>query len=366
MSYNNPPRAIPPALRIPSFLYEGEKTDNPKEGRLDDADADIIMSSIDCNGEPAACVGRDLYVVFYSGGKDSLLALRSVIKKHQEALLAGADDSNDCNTNSNARILNNVVLLTTYDATNDLTTNKISLDIIRKQAQTLKIPLVAVPLYHQSSDRYSKRIRLAMDLIHRRIFNKTSQEIEDMNQHAAEDPNPTSTTSTKIETTLVFGDLHVEHLRLWRDRELSSGLPPYHLAYPLWKVPYNELYDELEKSEVACVISNIDYTAIRIPLDGAGGSTETYYEDFGDSDEDDEQDTAAVAVATAEQQQAEVVEKNKKMMDLCFAIGDLFDRKLFDKLMAEDSQIDAFGENGEFDTIVEVWATSRRTALGLI
>lgn len=344
MSTTNTPRAVPPALRIPSFLYAGEKLDNPKEGRIEDEDEDVIMSSIDCNGEPAKCVGNDLFVVFYSGGKDSLLALRAIIKRRK--------DENNANSSTDP-ILNNVVLLTTYDAANDLTTNKISLDTIRKQAQTLKIPLVAVPLYHGSSDRYSKRIKMGLDLIHRRIFNKTSEVIESTNNNA-EDMTP------KIETTLVFGDLHIEHLRLWRDRELKSGLPPYNLDYPLWKVAYKDLYDELEKSAVPCVISSIDYTAIKT----SSNDSENYYDDFGDDDEDD--DTAVVVNRDGnnKDEQAKVQQENK--IDYGIAIGDLFDRKLFDKLMAEDSIIDAFGENGEFDTIVEVWETDRKTALGLI
>merc|ERR1711972_872864 len=120
----------------------------------------------------------------------------------------------------------------------------------------------------------------------------------------------------------------------------------------------NDLFDDLEKSNVPCIISNIDYTAIQAQSDA--DCTENF-EDFGDDDEE-ENNKDAVA-GTSEKQESETAEEKK--MDVSFAIGDLFDRALFNQLMADDSCIDAFGENGEFDTIVEVWQTPRKVALGL-
>jgi hypothetical protein len=51
----------------------------------------------------------------------------------------------------------------------------------------------------------------------------------------------------------VFGDLHLDHVRHWRDTELGKlGIA---LEYPLWKVPHASLMRDLEESNVEYVLS---------------------------------------------------------------------------------------------------------------
>jgi diphthamide synthase (EF-2-diphthine--ammonia ligase) len=51
----------------------------------------------------------------------------------------------------------------------------------------------------------------------------------------------------------VFGDLHLDHVRHWRDTELGKlGIA---LEYPLWKVPYASLIKDFEESNVEYVLS---------------------------------------------------------------------------------------------------------------
>ena len=106
--------------------------------------------------------------------------------------------------------------------------------------------------------------------------------------------------------TLVFGDLHLEHIRSWREDQLG-GLG-YQREYPLWKVPYEQLMDDLEASKVPCVVSNSTVDSV---------TKET-----------------------------------------------TFNRNFFCKLVA-DGSIDGFGENGEFHSLAKVWEVDKSVALGL-
>ena len=52
--------------------------------------------------------------------------------------------------------------------------------------------------------------------------------------------------------TLVFGDLHLEHIREWREKEFANN---YLLEYPLWQITYETLLDDLEESGVSVTLS---------------------------------------------------------------------------------------------------------------
>ena len=111
--------------------------------------------------------------------------------------------------------------------------------------------------------------------------------------------------------TLIFGDLHLEHIKEWRDTQLAQlGVP---LSYPLWKISYRELYADLMRSKVPCVLSSCI------------GSKAT-----------------------------PILESIEK--------GHPFDDSLLEKLQQTDWDI--FGENGEFHTIAQVWKVSKEQALG--
>jgi ATP-binding cassette subfamily B (MDR/TAP) protein 1 len=94
---------------------------------------------------------------------------------------------------------------------------------------------------------------------------------------------------------LVFGDLHLQHIIDWREDQLTKlGYP---LLYPLLHVPYKQMWSDLQASSVPCIV-----TASTV--------------------------TPAVKV------------------------GDRFDQDFMDRLPEE---VDRFGEQGEFHSVVQVW-----------
>ena len=100
----------------------------------------------------------------------------------------------------------------------------------------------------------------------------------------------------------VFGDLHLEHIRDWRVeafRELAAELGAS-LHFPLWGAPYEELMDDLEASGAVCEVSAVTEEALGV-----------------------------------------------------VSVGQRFDRAL---MAALPEGVDRFGENGEFHTLVKVWA----------
>ena len=210
-------------------------------------------------------------VLFFSGGKDSFLTLRKLVRQC-------TDTTNDARTTQPFGL----VLLTTFDATTrKIAHQDILIDEVIRQAEHLRLCLVGVPLRRGSGEPYTERIQLGLEVIRK--------ELEDSSISA-----------------LVFGDLHLEHIREWRDKILPDL--GYTLEYPLWKVPYAELMADLEASQVPCYISGTS--------------------------------TSGVDVGTP------------------------FDRELFEKT-APSLGVDRFGESGEFHSIAQVWQVSREVALGI-
>lgn len=187
-------------------------------------------------------------VLFWSGGKDSFCALRSL------------------QTTS----VRSPILLTTYNADSGIVAHQgVSIDDVKRQAKSMDIPLIGVPI------AYGEYLQCVKNALNR---------LED---HGIEVKR------------LVFGDLHLRHIREWRDG--NFGMLGAELYYPLWQVAYDELLDELEKADVVVRISAVDASFNGI------------------------HDVKA---------------------------GDIFDRA-FVKRLSHD--VDAFGENGEFHTLVHVW-----------
>ncbi len=192
-----------------------------------------------CRPPPA----ERLNLLFWSGGKDSFLAYRAL-------------QSEDAG---------NTVLLTTFDAATGVIAHQgIHIDVVVAQAKYLDVALIGVPLHAGRS--YMEHLLPAFKLV----------------------PNCSS---------LSFGDLHLEHIRRWREREFGSHgeTGKLHLLFPLWNVPYDSLLDELERSGVCCLVSSVA-----------------------------EPDSGV-------------------------SVGEVFDRTLVARL---PEGIDAFGENGEFHTRV--------------
>lgn len=185
-------------------------------------------------------------VLFWSGGKDSFLALRRLRARP-------------------------VVLLTTFDAGSGVVAHQeVEIAQVQRQARVMRLPLLGVPVWH---GEYLQCVHAGIDKLR----------------------------DNGVEVgRLVFGDLHLQHIRAWREAHLHKlGAT---LAYPLWKVPYEELAAELERAQVVVRLSAVDRCRV------------------GDA----------------------------------VRVGDVFDRKLRARL---PEGVDGFGENGEFHTLVEVWNT---------
>jgi diphthamide synthase (EF-2-diphthine--ammonia ligase)/ABC-type hemin transport system substrate-binding protein len=202
-------------------------------------------------------------VLFFSGGKDSFLTIRSLVQSYQNSSPFG------------------LVLLTTFDASTRMIAHQdIPIDNVIRQATHLNISLVGVPLRRASGEAYTDRIGKGLQVLQNNL------------------------PETSRITTLVFGDLHLDVIKTWRDKAWVDS--PYDLEYPLWKKPYKELLTDLEASLVPCSVS--------------GTTVET------------------VQVGTA------------------------FTRQFYQEAVA--SNIDGFGEAGEFHSLAKVWEVPRHVALG--
>lgn len=148
-------------------------------------------------------------VLFWSGGKDSYLALRALQREAARP----------------------VVLLTTFeDASEIVAHQRVRLDDIRQQATALGLPLLLVPLY--AGPTYVERLTLGLGLLSRR---------------------------TRI-ARLAFGDLHLQHIRDWREQHLGpvAATLGATLHLPIWGVDYANLAAELDEAPVDCRVSAVD------------------------------------------------------------------------------------------------------------
>ena len=186
----------------------------------------------------------------WSGGKDSFLALQAMLQESDRP----------------------VVLMTTFDGrTEKVAHQEVTLSMIRSQAQALNVPLLLVPLYPQYP--YLTRIEQGLSLLTQRI----------------------------LIHRFAFGDLHLQHVRDWREKELKSLTERFALSlhFPIWNVDYSQLMKRLEQAPVQCHLSAVS----------------------------DDRCTQAVSV------------------------GDVFDRGLIESL---PTGVDPLGENGEFHTYVSI------------
>ena len=192
-------------------------------------------------------------VLFWSGGKDSFLALRKLL----------ADESEP-----------EIILLTTFDASERRVAHQdVDIASIVRQAEHLGLPLLGVPLDRASGEAYADSISAGLAAIRRHVA---------------------------IER-LCFGDLHLEHIRGWREEALSGLGADLH--FPLWHADYEELSADLQASGVPCDVSATTVDAV--------------------------------------------------------AVGERFGE------FETPQGLDAFGERGEFHTLARVWEVPRRAALGV-
>lgn len=154
--------------------------------------------------------GKPVDVLFWSGGKDSFLAYRTLLRE-------GARP---------------VVLLTTFDAASrTIAHQELRLELVIRQAEHLQVPLLGVPLHPGLA--YEARIAEAAGMIPAIV-------------------------------RFVFGDLHLEHIREWRTgafHQLAKRRGAS-LHFPIWQVPYEVLLAELEASGIVCEVSAVTEAAL--------------------------------------------------------------------------------------------------------
>ena len=144
------------------------------------------------------------HVLFWSGGKDSFLALRAMTNTLPKA---------------------SITLLATFDATTRVVAHQeVALKEIVDQALELNLPLIGVPL--NSGDDYISKVEAGLALM---------DEID----------------------VLAFGNLHLEHIKNWNEQAFAPFLSRSgaSIHFPLWCTDYKVLLHDLVKSGAECTIS---------------------------------------------------------------------------------------------------------------
>lgn len=140
--------------------------------------------------------------LFWSGGKDSLLALR-------EWQRLGRSDP---------------ILVTTFNDENGMVPyQEIPIDRIYRQALHLELPLISIPLSHPVDNKtYLSALKIE--------FTSAPFHVRD----------------------LIFGDLHLEDIRQWRETEFEElGMRSH---FPIWHKSVEELLQVLEREKAKVVI----------------------------------------------------------------------------------------------------------------
>lgn len=148
-------------------------------------------------------------ILFWSGGKDSFLAARRLVRERGRGSL---------------------LLMTTFDGASRLVAHQqIQVTEVVRQAKTLELPLLGVPLWPHIP--YPERVGDALRLASRHC--KLGR--------------------------VCSGDLHLESVAEWRRQQLGPVCTELGavLHAPLWRVPYDDLSRELAASSVPCRVCAI-------------------------------------------------------------------------------------------------------------
>lgn len=148
----------------------------------------------------------DCDVLSWSGGKDSFLALVAMARE----------------------ALRDVVLLTTFDGrSGQVAHQEVHIDEVREQARRLRIDLMLTPMYPEGE--YLDRVTLALRLL------QAKRPIRRM----------------------AFGDLHLSHVRQWRESRLGPNLDQLgiHPHFPVWLREYPVLEREFFSSGAEATVS---------------------------------------------------------------------------------------------------------------
>lgn len=149
---------------------------------------------------------REVDVLSWSGGKDSYLAWLDLRAEAQRP----------------------AVLLTTHDADSGMIAHQeLPIEVVEAQAEALCADLLTVPLHPSVS--YDAAITLALDMVAAR--------------HQVR--------------RLVFGDLHLEEIRGWRERTFGAWVAQHGAAlhFPLWHAEPKVLLRRLEDSGATATLS---------------------------------------------------------------------------------------------------------------
>lgn len=162
-------------------------------------------------------------VLFWSGGKNSFLALRALRREKPDEQIA---------------------LLTSFDSGSRVIEHQgIAIHENIEQAKSVSLPLIGVP--ESPLFEYMTQIVAALELL------------------------------PALET-VAFGDHHLEPIRTWREdafHELCRRRS-VRLAFPLWRASYDVLLDDLEASGVRLEVSAVTHA------DLAGAVGQTFDRDF--------------------------------------------------------------------------------------
>jgi len=144
-------------------------------------------------------------ILFWSGGKDSLITLRLLEKSTAD-----------------------ISLLTTYDESESMVPiQNIPLRQIRKQALHLGYMHVAIPIpFPCPNEVYLDRIFLHLEKLPFHI------------------------------DRLVFGDWHLKDIKSWREKVFNKH--GYHCEFPIWQMQKNELLDLIFDEDCRIVINSVD------------------------------------------------------------------------------------------------------------
>ncbi|RLN97639.1 hypothetical protein BBJ28_00004169 [Nothophytophthora sp. Chile5] len=195
--------------------------------------------------QAADASASELVVMFWSGGKDSFLALSFLYESYA----------------AQHRPMPRVVLLTTIDPdTNAVPIQSIEVQTIVAQAEALELPLclVAVGL----GDAYTSAVQSALrDLP------------EQMTRIQKSKKTPKNLDPTPAIAALAFGDLHLQDIRNWREQTFAKQ---FTLRFPVWQKDYRtELLPALSR---LCVKTGAKIYFSNIDTDRVGCSSEAAWQ----------------------------------------------------------------------------------------
>lgn len=158
-------------------------------------------------------------VMFWSGGKDSYLSMLLLEQQHLAAKKEGR-----------------LVLLTTFEgssATGEITHQGLCCRDVMDQAKALGLDLLLVPLPDKngqgvSNVSYKETVEQALVVLKQELISDTLRD----------------KTSSQIKLRLVFGDLHLEDIKNWRESTFG-GQGGYRCLFPAFGVDYRVLQDIL-------------------------------------------------------------------------------------------------------------------------